>query len=371
MKKLLFKAFAAVACLATAGLTVSCDMMEQDLSDCPYGLYLTFKYDYNLERADMFNDHVGSVTLYVFDESGKLVKTQEESNLPGNAPLKDKAYSMHITDLAPGRYRFIALAGQRPYADMMEDSRARFVRTDMTVGADMESLSVQLDRTQTGADTYDIVNNSLPLDTLWHGMLTEPVEVYAVNSNKASYATVSLVRDTKKINVTLRELDDPTQMDIGNYDMKITDRNSTLLYDNSVDETTGTVVYRPHATWNSDDRQPSFDAEGNPVGDIGHIGHADFMTSRIIYHDNAADDGILSITNRQTGMEVARLNLPDILSRLANYDDTQRYTPQEFLDRGYDYSLDIFLRGDKLSYVNISVSVNMLSWSKRIQFEEL
>lgn len=129
------------ALLAATAFT-SCDMMEEDLSDCAYGLYVTFKYDYNLERADMFNDHVGSVTLYAFDEDGKLVMTQEESNAGGVAPLKDKTYTMHVTTLNPGKYKFIALAGQRPYADMLADSRARFVRTDMAPGDDMTELGI-------------------------------------------------------------------------------------------------------------------------------------------------------------------------------------------------------------------------------------
>lgn len=370
MKHLSLKTLAAIAAALMMSATFSsCDMMEEDMDDCPSGLYLTFKYDYNLQRADMFNDHVGSVTVYIFDEQGKLVKTQEESNVGASAPLKSPSYAMHVTDLAPGKYQFIALAGQRPYADMMADSRARFVRTDMPDRADMTQLGIQLDRTQTAAGMYDIVNNSLPLDTLWHGMLTTPVEVYSTSIYKPTYATIPLVRDTKKINVTLREIDDPTLMDINKYDMTITDRNSTLLWDNSVDETTGTVVYRPHATWNSEDRTPAFDHNGDPIDGVGYIGHVDFMTSRIIYHDDPADDGFLTIINKETGMQVVTVNLPDLLSRLANYDDTQRYSEQEFLDRGYDYSLDFFLKGDKLAYVNISISV--LGWSKRIQFEEL
>ena len=293
MKHLSLKTLAAIAAALMMSATFSsCDMMEEDMDDCPSGLYLTFKYDYNLQRADMFNDHVGSVTVYIFDEQGKLVKTQEESNVGASAPLKSPSYAMHVTDLAPGKYQFIALAGQRPYADMMADSRARFVRTDMPDRADMTQLGIQLDRTQTAAGMYDIVNNSLPLDTLWHGMLTTPVEVYSTSIYKPTYATIPLVRDTKKINVTLREIDDPTLMDINKYDMTITDRNSTLLWDNSVDETTGTVVYRPHATWNSEDRTPAFDHNGDPIDGVGYIGHADFMTSRIIYHDDPADDGV-------------------------------------------------------------------------------
>ena len=370
MKYSVKKPFRWLCCaLLAATAFTSCDMMEEDLSDCPYGLYVNFKYDYNLQRADMFNDHVGSVTVYVFDEQGKLVKTQEESNAGGAAPLKDKNYMMHIDDLAPGRYRFIALAGQRPYADMMADSRARFVRTDMAPGDGMTQLGVQLDRQQRGATgVYDIVNNGLPLDTLWHGMLSEPVQVYPYESNRASYATVDLVRDTKKINVTLYQTNDPREMDIANYDMTITDRNSTLLWDNAVDESTGTVVYTPHAVWNT-----TFDNPMNQNGDLldgkGVIGHADFMTSRLIFHDDNTENGILSIVNKTTGVEVAAIDLPYYLSQLRTSEDRYRYTEQEFLDRGYDYDIALYLVGDKLNYIQISI--NVLGWSKRIQFEEL
>lgn len=355
-----------VCALLLTAVLPSCGMMEDDLSDCPYGLYLTFKYDYNLERADMFNDHVGSVTLYIFDADERLVAVREESNAGGVSPLKDKNYSMHITDLAPGVYKFIALAGQRPYADMMADNRAKFVRSDMPSGCGMSSLGIQLDRVDRGDGVYDVVNNSLPLDSLWHGMETGGFEVSATSP---TYGTISLMRDTKKINVTMRELDDPTEMDIANYEMTITDRNSTLLWDNSVDETTGTVVYRPYVAWNTYDRTPASDPDGNPLDDAGKIGHAEFMTSRIVYHDNPADDGVLLVKSRLTGKIVASLNLPDVLSRLSGNDDMHRYTPQEFLDRGYDYQIDLFLKGDKWAYLNVGISV--LGWSKRIQAEEL
>lgn len=366
MKHLLKKLCTALLLLAACGMIASCNMMEEDLSDCPQGLYITFKYDYNLERADMFNDHVGSVTLYIFDEDGNLVRTQEESNTPSAAPLKSRGYAMHVEGLAPGKYKFIALAGQRPYGEMMQDSRAKFVRTDMQPGSPMQALGVQLDRTLNAGGGYDIVNNSLPLDTLWHGIETAGFEVSAT---RPTYGTISLVRDTKKVNVTLREIEDPTEMDVAKYDMTITDRNSTILWDNSLDET-ATVVYRPHATWNTDDRTPAVDGtSGEVLPGVGKIAHADFMTSRILIHDDPAADGVLSVVNRETGAEVIRVNLPDLLSRLRTSEDIWRYTAQEFLDRGYDYQLDFFLSNGKLSYVNIGISV--LGWSQRVQFEDL
>lgn len=63
-----------MAAAMTLTVATSChDMWHQDYSDCPNGVYVKFKYDYNLQRADMFNDHVGQVTLYVFDENGNYI----------------------------------------------------------------------------------------------------------------------------------------------------------------------------------------------------------------------------------------------------------------------------------------------------------
>ncbi len=351
--------------VASAASLTSCDMMTDDLSNCPYGIYVNFKYDYNLQRADMFNDHVGAVTLYVFDAGGKLVKTQEESNIGASQPLKDRNYVMHVTDLEPGRYRFLALAGQKPYADMLLTDRAKFVRTDMAAGSGMQDLEINLDKSPAGDGRYNVVNNGLPLDTLWHGMQLEGTEYSPL---EPAYTTVSLVRDTKKIHVTLREIDDPSLMDIADYDMTITDRNSHLLWDNAPDETDA-VVYTPHATWNTADRTVTAGTSLKAAGQEGRIGHADFMTSRILIHDRAADDGVLSVVSKKSGEEIIRVNLPDMLSRLRSYEDIYRYTDQEFLDRGYDYNLDFYLKGDRLQYVSISVSV--LGWSVRVQFEDL
>lgn len=340
----------------------SCDMMHQDNDDCPYGVYITFKYDYNLERADMFNDHVGGVTLYVFDSNGKLVKTQSEANSGGSNPLKASDYKMHITDLPDGTYRFIALAGQNDYAQQLNTNRAKFVRSSINNGASMTDLEILLDKISAGEDVYKVENNGLPLDTIWHGMQMKELEV---KSTRPAYDTISLVRDTKQINITLRELDDPTTMDVDDYEFYIADRNGKLLWDNDVDET-DKLYYTPLATWNTTDKTDS-----NGDDQVGKIAHAYFMTSRIIYHDNTSDDGILRIVSKETGEDIINVNLPDILSRLRNYDNTIRYSAQEFLDRGYDYNIDFFLKGGELKYANISISVNVLSWAMRVQFETL
>ena len=261
---------------------------------------------------------------------------------------------MHVENLQPGKYQFLALAGQNAYADQLLSGRAKFVRTELAKGDNIKKLEVNLDH-QSRGDYDEVENHAMPLDTLWHGKMLESVEV---SSSEAAYATIPLVRDTKKINVALRDLDSPQDMDVNDYTMTIEDHNARILWDNSLDESRK-VVYTPHATWNTVDETEQ-----------GKIAHADFMTSRILKHDDYKQDGHLLIKSKETGNTVVNVNLPDLLSRLRTSEEYS-YSAQEFLDRAYDYKLQFFIQGGKLKYCYITISVNVLSWSKRIQFEEL
>lgn len=330
------------------------DLIFDDREGCDRGVFINFKYDYNLQRADMFADHVGEVTLYVFDEQGNYVTSQSEGNEGDYLPLKDKDYSMYL-DLPDGKYRFIALASQRKYEDLLDEEGAKFIRTDLKEESRMEDLQITLDyRTEADNKVY-IAHKNMPLDTLWHAMSDVPVEI---SQGQYVFQTLSLVRDTKYISVTLRDIDRPNVMDINDYELYITGANIQLNYDNSAGNSVKAVC-TPYVTWNTQDPEIS----GNTA--VGNMGHADFMTSRIFVHENVADDEVLIVRNRQTGKVVIEVNLPDLLSRLCNYDELHRYSKQEFLDRGYDYNLSFFLSGDSWSYVNVSIGV--LGWSKRVQ----
>ena len=168
-------------------------------------------------------------------------------------------------NLASGKYKFLVLAGQKDYEAQLAGGGARFVRREPGAGDAMEgALDVTLDRVA-GASGWEVAHGGLPLDTLWHGMELSAAEVF---EGKPTYDTISLVRDTKHINVSLREIDDPTQMDVANYDFRIIDRNARILWDNSLDEAEQ-VAYTPYAAWNTDDRVPATDAEGNDLGQPG------------------------------------------------------------------------------------------------------
>ena len=208
------------------GLLVSmlsaCDYIQDDLQPCPTGLELAFRYDYNLQRADQFNDHVRSVTAYLFDEEGYFVAAQTESG----TPLSERTYRMKL-DVDPGRYQCVVVAGQKPVKEMAAGPRAKQIVHEPEVGDSLSALSVTLERDAQGLVTH----HGLPLDTLWHGMRLTPIEVKA---GQITVDTLSLMRNTKQINVILRDLDEPENMEVANYDFRIDDHNACLNWDNSV-----------------------------------------------------------------------------------------------------------------------------------------
>lgn len=365
----------ALIVLATAAGLASCADMKEDLPPCPQGLDIHFKYNYNLQRADMFTDHVGAVSVYLFDANGHYLEQRTVQNTAAAQPLKSKDFCVHF-DIAPGTYQYQAVAFQRPYAECQATAGARFkVSAPQSASDNLQTLRIALPAKPISGvtDTMMVDNAALPLDTLWVGQSARPVTV-RYNDKLATQAdTCSLVRDTKQINITLRDLDNPADLDVNDFTFTITDRNAAVDGYNTVDERT-TLRYTPYATWNTTDPFNTASATTYPnTNDTqapGRMAHADFMTSRIIYHSgaDAAHNAQLVIYNKRTQQNVVRIDLADFLQRLRSSAE-RNYTAQEFLDRGYDYRLSFYLKGGSWSYASIEIGV--LSWAVRIQNEDI
>ena len=348
--------------MALAFALAGCSFMHDDLPPCPSGVDLTFVYNYNIQRADMFNDHVGGVTVYVFDENGDFIMQQEEANSELNAPLADKAYKMHL-DLEPGTYSFIALAHQKSLDECLSAPGAKFRRSEMVPGKHKATdLNVKLDR-RNGM----VLHANKSLDTLWHGMSPAPL---VVRDMEAASQTISLMRDTKNLTVSLHQIEDPADISVDDFEIFITADNGSIAHDNAVlhDEL---LTYTPYATWNTvfTDQGTS---RGDEINTPERTAHAALSFNRIILYPSAQQNNrnaMLVINSRRSGQTVARINLPDCLAQGRGAFEYLNYSAQEFLDREYDYKLDFFLRGDRWEYIDLSISV--LSWSKRIQREEL
>lgn len=350
--------------LASLMMLSSCEMMKEDVDDTYCGLFVCFKYDYNLQRADMFKDHVGEVTLYVFDSDGRFIKTYREDNIPGMGRLLydgSYQYCMKIDDLPKGDYRFIALANQKPYEETLLTPGAKYRRTKLNQGDPNENLTVTLDRDAVLSipKVPYTVDNTAPLDTLWHGMTGS--EAIHVEPYHYSTTTISLTRDTKMLTVGLHNLDDPTNISNEEFELFIVDNNGTLGYNNEVLDDDD-LVYTPFSAWDT----KSLDGYGTLADKTAHYC---LTFNRLVWHDKADENALLIIRNKATGNEVAAINLTDFLSQGRNAYDQYAYSRQEYLDRSYDYYMDFFIKGDTWQYAD--VRINVLSWAKRIQNVQL
>ena len=390
--------------------TASCSMMREDLDDCPTGLYVRFIYDYNTMRADMFKDHVGHLQLYVFDENGRLAAQRSVSNTLTDSPLARYGFEIHFNnqELPAGHsYRLQAVAMQRDWDEALATVGAKY-RHSASPTEHSESLTVSLDHhTEPIAGTAQYpVSNIAPLDTLWHTLkvithdpidgrsvpdmdrTSKPYTIYPlenqmvrVEKDHATYATVSLIRDTKHLNLTLRHVDSPETVNADDYEVKIIDNNAHVAHDNNV-LTHDSVRYTPYASWTSrmlEDNTveietihtgnpgqynaPTRDGEDEPKV-IQRTAHYNMMFNRLMHNaDDNEDNARLEIHNKKTGDLVARVNLPYILSQGRMAYEIQNYGHQEYLDREHDYHLDFFLKGGEW----IAIEIHVLSWSKRIQ----
>ena len=152
--------------LAFAPLLASCSLMHDDLEPCDNGVYLHFRYDYNTQRADLFNYHVGGIVVMVYDKDGKYLFRQDAFNTDTDAPIRRHDFAVHL-NLQPGEYQFLAIAKQKRYEDALATPGAKFRIHVPNEGEDMTKFNTVLDRNEAG-DIAE-VDCSAPLDTLWIG----------------------------------------------------------------------------------------------------------------------------------------------------------------------------------------------------------
>ena len=143
------KAIAAV--MAMMFTVTSCGMMEDDQSDCPQALRVNFKYDMNMKFADAFPNEVKTVTLYAFDENGRLALEKQDRV----DDIKKRGGYMNVDELKPGDYTLKVWAeGEERYtgsyvfgkpetatrADDISVLTSRINRTSRTLDHDINGL---------------------------------------------------------------------------------------------------------------------------------------------------------------------------------------------------------------------------------------
>lgn len=338
-----------LACHVVAGMLLcSCSMMHEDRADCPdcrNPLRIHLRYDYNTQRANMFSDHVEEATIYIVDDAtGLVMERMTAANDHESQPLRNPSFTFNVEGLAPGRYRLYATG--RSAAD------TSFVTTKPAIGQPIGQLQYALP-----ADAAGRVP-ALRLDTVWTALQPTVIDI---PENEPTDATIPLMRLTNDLSVTVFRRDKPADNSHERYDVTVTHTPvATGEVPSSVSEPT-LRTFSPFAQWTTESMADGVTAE--------RTAHYDLSLSRLVCHDDARLNDRLIIRRRDDGTEVVNIDLCHYLALARNAFETQHYSLQEYLDREYDYRLDFGLEGNH--WKTITIRIDVLSWSLRIQNEEL
>lgn len=371
--------------LASIGLA-SCSWMDEDLEPCDNIVRVHFVYDYNIQRADMFSDHVGEVRLFVIDDAtNRVVRDTVVSNKRNQNAIVDHPWSqtfyIDFKDLPADRsYRFVAYALQKPETETMQGSGDKFHITAPALGEDISNLRVRLSRAAApdAEGRYKVEAPYCGLDTLWMTRVkTTPLYVPVSNGkHQIIEEKVSMVRDTKYMTVSLIQLEESKKADLYDKDfrLEIVATNGLLNWNNDVlmaDDDNARLCYVPFDQRTSE----LIEGAGTPNEKVvERQAHYDVSFSRLVHYndnENFARNAVLRLIRNSDGEVIANINLPHGLARARSYYELYNYGPQEYLDREYDYDVLIYLRDGTFEGSFLRFVINTTPWVIRMQSEKL
>ena len=320
--------------MLAAGFTLtSCDGIYDDEGDCSTQYSVRFVYDRNMNFADGFAHAVKRVSLYAFDESGRLAFEKTES---GEA-LSREGYRMQLDGIEPGEYDFLV------WAEGAEtDNTFTFPEVQRNV-TQLDDLTCYMNREHDEEGGAYINHDLVPL---FHGIATD--QDFTENPGGERIATVSLTKNTNVVRIVLQHLSgEPVNAD--EFSFTITDDNGWMAADNSLmdDEE---LTYE---AWSVYDGEAALgEPESKAITSVG-AAIAELTVGRLMTDHRP----ILTIRNNQ-GETVLSIPLIDYcLLVKGNYH--RDMSDQEYLDRQDEYNMTFFL-DENNRWVNTTIYIN--SW---------
>lgn len=377
--------------MATALGTGSCGLMHDDLPPCATEVttVVNFVYDYNMDGVDLFDRHAGSVYLYVFEDS--LFVNRYEKNrvdLDQSSPDFSMTFDSETSDIKRGHtYQFVAVAqGSYTGYTALKDSLAgidslniddvpgfRLVN-ELVPGDSISKYILKLNRDTLMFSDFGVVDYTKDyrgeealLDTVW---TTMQVQVHTIPDlgpeqieNPVEEVKIPMMRVTNNIEVALYSPGFTASTRPADYDILLyyPRGNGTLnIVGDTLPEISQPLYYRALrkrvAPYTEKDGTRADGDEGD--GTAQYAIYATFGVSRLI----AGDESSLQIRDPETHELLAEIpNFSDYLSRRGNtdYDD-----PQEYLDREFDFKVDVGLtRDDRLWWSQVGIGI--LGWAVR------
>lgn len=318
--------------LAAIVAIISCDSIFTDRSDCPSGLDLYFRYDYNMSFVNTLHKKNDCLTVCVYDSEGYLVTTRTES---GKA-LADEGYHMQF-DIPEGNYNIIAYGGMA-----CEKSSFRFGKSSVRSTSDkISDIMVEINHT-------DMTSNR-QLHNHFHGLKNVVVDEEFVQD------TLYMMKNTNNIRIILQQVQG-NPLTSSDFTFTLTDDNSLMDYTNKV-VPNGKITYSP---WTCGEQVIGSVEEGDTPTSVAF---AEFSTARIIANSGSR----LTIIHNESGKEVLSIPLDKYLLLLRSelYADMHA---QEYLDREDEWSMVFFLDSG-LRWINTHIVIN--DWTVRLNHIEM
>lgn len=307
------------SCLLLLLVLFSCTSIDETLSECQ--LYVSFRYDYNMEFTDAFATQVNRVDVFVFDKDGTFIMKKSEQG----KTLGSGSYRMQL-QLPIGEYRIATWAGMSDAFEMPEPVAGK---------STLEDLTVKMKREES------LIHNKV-LEPLWYG------EIQTVNftGKQEQTKTVRLIKVTNKFRFILQKSGPGEELDMNDCLFEIRadngyyDWNNDLLDDDM-------ISYQPYHL--------------EKVEDVGIV--AEMNTMRLLEHKKV----YLTLTRKSDSKELMKVDLIPYL--LLTKMEGHNIPAQEYLDRQSEYAIVFFYNPELLNFLSTKIMIN--GWTIWLKGEDL
>ena len=307
------------SCLLLLLVLFSCTSIDETLSECQ--LYVSFRYDYNMEFTDAFATQVNRVDMFVFDKDGTFIMKKSEQG----KTLGSGSYRMQL-QLPIGEYRIATWAGMSDAFEMPEPVAGK---------STLEDLTVKMKREES------LIHNKV-LEPLWYG------EIQTVNftGKQEQTETVRLIKVTNKFRFILQKSGPGEELDMNDCLFEIRadngyyDWNNDLLDDDM-------ISYQPYHL--------------EKVEDVGIV--AEMNTMRLLEHKKV----YLTLTRKSDSKELMKVDLIPYL--LLTKMEGHNIPAQEYLDRQSEYAIVFFYNPELLNFLSTKIMIN--GWTIWLKDEDL
>lgn len=296
--------------------------------DC--GVYISFKYDYNIKFANAFANEVNSIALYVFDEEDTLI---DQLTTTDKEALSDDEFEM-VLQLDPGEYRLLAWGG------LMNEESFDLLANAEIGKTKLQELQVRMRRDHNASGDAVVEKDLLPL---YHGSME-----IVVDDVKGTYKhTMSLMKDTNVVRILLNELSGH-EADADDFIFEIEDSNGLYDWDNTLlddEQITYKAWYKESVSTDTETMSRAQESVGGAL--------AELTIGRI----RADRSPILRIRSSETGEDIVRLPLAEY-ALMVKGQYNLGMSDQEYLDRVDEYNMTLFLNEGEW----VSTSILIHSW---------